>query len=474
MYVKKPSRFGRFLRKAFFFALFTIFTLGAGTTLYLRWQYGELGRDLDAERERARRNGIWLDPQEFMRAVPAERNAADDIRAAIAKIEATPRKEQSAALKLARDLADGGKPLTPGEGWSSLLAMQAEVLPLAEKAAAKPDCDFGRDWSHPIEMTFPEYARFRDLGRLLCARSLQRANAGEFDAAFRDLDTALKIAEHSGREPTLIGALVRIAGRAVVMKTAEREVAMMPKGAHGATVILDRILPTLKSEHDPLFALRGEPYFGAYLARNIGQYMDEFGKITGQASFGEEEPFHWEKFLFLPPLQDPERVGAAYETRLLKYWNDAFEKARHQGWRAAEMGRELDLSGRALAEENVLTKAFLSVILPVFSGFGDAEATDEARASLVRAARDVFAFQNRTGKFPRELSEASKIADPFTGEALKYRRTEGGFVVYSVGRDGVDNGGRRQERSSRPGEGDRQFDIVFEYGGASAQLAADH
>jgi hypothetical protein len=31
--------------------------------------------------------------------------------------------------------------------------------------------------------------------------------------------------------------------------------------------------------------------------------------------------------------------------------------------------------------------------------------------------------------------------DPFTGNAFHYRREENGFVVYSVGKDGVDDGG---------------------------------
>ncbi len=47
--------------------------------------------------------------------------------------------------------------------------------------------------------------------------------------------------------------------------------------------------------------------------------------------------------------------------------------------------------------------------------------------------------------------------DPFDGQPLRYRRLEQGYVVYSIGPDRIDQGGRE-----KPRKGDKsQFDVTF-------------
>lgn len=60
-----------------------------------------------------------------------------------------------------------------------------------------------------------------------------------------------------------------------------------------------------------------------------------------------------------------------------------------------------------------------------------------AAASLYRAQR---------GSFPATLEDLAAVLpdpprDPFTGTPYRYRREGEGFVIYSVGRNGVDDGG---------------------------------
>jgi hypothetical protein len=43
--------------------------------------------------------------------------------------------------------------------------------------------------------------------------------------------------------------------------------------------------------------------------------------------------------------------------------------------------------------------------------------------------------------------------DPFDGKPLRYKRTEPGYMVYTIGPDGVDDGGRERgpnERGENP------------------------
>jgi hypothetical protein len=54
--------------------------------------------------------------------------------------------------------------------------------------------------------------------------------------------------------------------------------------------------------------------------------------------------------------------------------------------------------------------------------------------------------------------------DPFTGKPLVYRRTECGFVLYSLGPDQHDDGGTPRPRVSSPqAQGDQGWDLVWAF-----------
>ncbi|MBV8881024.1 MAG: hypothetical protein JO332_13730, partial [Planctomycetaceae bacterium] len=76
------------------------------------------------------------------------------------------------------------------------------------------------------------------------------------------------------------------------------------------------------------------------------------------------------------------------------------------------------------------------------------ERTAQAEASIgaakVAAALKLYRTQN--GQYPVSLSELGSVlpvapVDPFSGRPYIYRREGSGFVVYSVGKAGVDTGG---------------------------------
>jgi hypothetical protein len=89
-----------------------------------------------------------------------------------------------------------------------------------------------------------------------------------------------------------------------------------------------------------------------------------------------------------------------------------------------------------------------------------------ANLRVASAALAVERYRLGTGQLPESLAALvpdyvqSVPEDPFDGAALRYRRLDEGFVVYSVGEDGVDDGGR--ERPAREAEEAGQtYDITF-------------
>ncbi len=84
---------------------------------------------------------------------------------------------------------------------------------------------------------------------------------------------------------------------------------------------------------------------------------------------------------------------------------------------------------------------------------------------IALAAMALEKFAHETGSLPQSLTEitprflAGVPDDPFSGSPLKYRRTDRGYVIYSVGPDRQDDGGLEvpPERQSSA----KSFDITF-------------
>jgi hypothetical protein len=100
-------------------------------------------------------------------------------------------------------------------------------------------------------------------------------------------------------------------------------------------------------------------------------------------------------------------------------------------------------SGLARLENEALAQQYLALVALALEGFrNEAERLPENLDELVP-------------KFIEEVPE-----DPFTGMDLEYRRTEKGYVIYSVGRDREDNGGLEQT-DKKQSEDKQSYDITF-------------
>ena len=107
------------------------------------------------------------------------------------------------------------------------------------------------------------------------------------------------------------------------------------------------------------------------------------------------------------------------------------------------------------------------LLLPPLSKIADADIRN--KASLRSAAVGVACerFRLAKGRWPKALEELvpqfldQLPIDPFDGQPLKMKYSDGTFVVYSVGIDRVDNGGQLDLPSSQPGSdtGFRLFDL---------------
>jgi hypothetical protein len=57
-----------------------------------------------------------------------------------------------------------------------------------------------------------------------------------------------------------------------------------------------------------------------------------------------------------------------------------------------------------------------------------------------RAALAIERYRLTTGHLPDKFTD-SALVDPFDGQPLRYKKLAKGYVVYSIGEDGKDDGG---------------------------------
>lgn len=108
----------------------------------------------------------------------------------------------------------------------------------------------------------------------------------------------------------------------------------------------------------------------------------------------------------------------------------------------------------------------LSMLMPAVGNASIKEAKGLAQVRTAQAALAVERFRLAHAKLPENLNELvpqflpAVPDDPFDGQPLRYHRLQKGYVIYSVGSDGEDNGGR--EPPANVTSTDRtHYDITF-------------
>jgi type II secretory pathway pseudopilin PulG len=106
------------------------------------------------------------------------------------------------------------------------------------------------------------------------------------------------------------------------------------------------------------------------------------------------------------------------------------------------------------------------LLLPPFQSAVIKEANSLAQVRLAQTALAIERFRLAHGQLPDKLDElvpqflAAVPDDPFDGQPLRYHHLVKGYVIYSVGSDGEDNGGR--ERPVNVKSTDKtHYDITF-------------
>ncbi len=139
------------------------------------------------------------------------------------------------------------------------------------------------------------------------------------------------------------------------------------------------------------------------------------------------------------------RTGGSIKSQraaMLRYWNRAVEAARLPPEVGYAQFRQLDATAK---DQPVLVR----VLVPALGKFSDAGQRSRAQLRCAVVAVAAERYRRAKGRWPETLDvlkEAGYLgalpADPYDGRPLRWRRLDDGAVVYAVGPDGEDNGGK--------------------------------
>jgi hypothetical protein len=284
----------------------------------------------------------------------------------------------------------------------------------------------------------PDIQDTRAVARLLLVRSALLADDGQVDAALDDGRRILSVSRAAAAQPMFINMLVAISIRAMAVKQTERVLALGEPGSEA----LDRTRRAYEAVlAEPLMpdALRGERAFVEDCVRS----MDE-GLLTAEKAFDDAPP---PKVTGLGPVDQllnrlrGGRGSKHHSAAVLRFHTFLIELSKESP--DALRTRADHIAAYRAGMDPKVQKATQTIDM-IFVG-------DRRSRALVAAAVAALAaeqFRRERAQWPESLDELVKAmvvsavpADPFDGQPLRMRHLADGLVIYSVGADGVDDGG---------------------------------
>lgn len=310
----------------------------------------------------------------------------------------------------------------------------------------------------------PGYRESRDAAQMLTARAMLRLNEGKIDAAWQDLLASHRLARLLAQGPFLINQLYAVGLEYTALRgdvSLAHHGRLTAKQAERFQADLQKLpaVPNSAAIWDI-----GERYFG--LASVCALARREAGALE-LWKFACDDSWHGVlETLATDPRMDWNqllRIGNANYDRMV----EAFRKPTSAQRRAAldRLQRELEKNRNKQPDPKTLAKrltkrlppktlarhlAFLlweqkSLVLSMGLALDDRM---EMISSLGQLAFALAAYRSDHGRYPVNLNELSpkyiaKIpSDGFADGELHYERRGDGFLLYSVGPNGRDDGGR--------------------------------
>ena len=327
------------------------------------------------------------------------------------------------------------------------------------------------DYFHPLVSKSPDPASARLVGSLLphvqqcrglvlalACRAMARTAERDVDGAWQDLMACQRLGRLIGHSGTMIETLVGIAIAAIATNA---QLTLVGHGPHPPERLRSwladvRALPPFPPMADKLDL--GERFMTLDSLTSV--VATPHAGLVAPGGPSKQPPFTDRLFTrsidFDPAFRD---VNRTYD-RMVAAARLPDRSARKAEF--AQIGDEFDQESQRRAGQSPLEKltsskgergaaighVLLGLMLPALDKLQDAmDRAEQTHRNLVVAAA-LAAYRAEAGRYPASLDElapkylSAVPGDIFSGKPLVYRPTDGDYLLYSVGINGLDEGGR--------------------------------
>lgn len=349
---------------------------------------------------------------------------------------------------------------------------------LREEIKSRPVCDFevNLESPEPFSVILPYLSEFKSLVVAAAIRAEAELFLRQSDGGWRDTKFALQLADSLKKDPFIIGFLVQIALRETSLNPLWYGLATR-QWNEAQIAELQALLEGQNHLQAAYRVLNNERILGnctlEYLEKNpqrIRSHMEgtdeaPFAKRVAVCMFPKGwfyfEKINYQRFFVekLFPLIPTNRPWID-----LKQYNEQHAQYEKQ------------LSSGGLIRTAFGHNIFSRLLLPAFGNVMLKAARHQASVNLAVTACALERYRIANGKYPQQLQDltpryiARLPVDPVNGKPLIYRlNDDGSFILYSVGPNGVDDGGLVvSPEDSR--KWDLESDWVWKYPSAQTNL----
>lgn len=312
-----------------------------------------------------------------------------------------------------------------------------EALELLHTGAAIKHCRYPVDFTRGFEASIPYLSDMRSAARLLAVEAILHADNDDPESAARSVISVFGVARSLTEEPMIISQLVRISHQALALSVIERAI-------NRTEFTDDQLLELARAVAE---------------AENRSTMVRAFAGERCQVLSGLREPASLDGALFgtdLPPapiLELYKALGLADMDALiyLDLTNEYIEAASLPLHKRENAARAIEVKYQKISQIHVL----LHILMPAISRVYTIELRGIAHLRSARVALAVQRYRLASGKLPDTLGDLVPAylqavpTDPFDGKELRYKKLEAGFVVYSIGEDLSDDGGKEMPKDSK-------------------------
>jgi len=331
------------------------------------------------------------------------------------------------------------------EAAAEYLASCREALELVGEASGIEHSRYPIDLSAGFDTLMPYLRNVREMARLLKLDAVMHAEANEAGQAVESVASLFGVARSLSQEPVIVSQLVRLSCQGLGVSAIERIVnrAELDGKQLGE---LSRFIAGAENNSGFVRAAAGERC-------GILDILRDPGKMDTQV-FGSPR--------IMGVLLSVYKAAGLTHKGAMVYLDFADEFL--QANKLAEHKRPAAVAAiQAKLEETSGVQAMMvRLLVPAYGRVVALDLRIIARLRAVRAGLAIERYRLATGELAETLGELVPTyldavpKDPFDGWELRYKMLEKGYVVYSVGEDGNDDGGQEMDEENKD-----NWDVTF-------------